>query len=239
MMRVQIVVVALGVMAASSVFAQGKGPETKGPTKAEGKGPDGKGPPAGDAKGAAKADAKGGPAAGAPMDPAAMFPKPGPETKALAPLVGNMKMAGTMKAGAMGPGSPEMATAGTHNCKWTKDQLWLDCDVKSGPTADKKAQPWMGHIHVGYDYQVKAYRSVMVDNMGVAALMEGKLDGQKLTLESVGTYMMMGKPIKSRITIDMTDPKAVKFMGEMQMDGKWMVTDEATMTKGGAKKAAE
>jgi hypothetical protein len=151
-----------------------------------------------------------------------------------------MKMVGTMKAGAMGPGSPEMATKGTHNCKWSKDQLWLDCEISSGPaTPDKKMPPWMGHIHTGYDYMNKIYRSVGVDNMGCAMMMEGKLDGQKLTLESVGTYMMMGKPVKSRITLDMTDPKAIKFMGEHQMDGKWMVSDEATLTKGGgaAKKA--
>ena len=69
--------------------------------------------------GAARAEAPpaASPPAAKPGGPPPM-PKAGPETKALAPMVGTMIGTGTMKANSMGPGSPEMPTKTTHTCKW-------------------------------------------------------------------------------------------------------------------------
>jgi len=242
----QVVVVAGTLFIGGVVSAQGKSPEAKkGPEaakpaetkKADGKGPEGaKGP---EGKGPAGKGPEGKGPEGKPVDPkaaaaemAAMFPKPGPETKALQPFIGMLKLKGTMTAGAMGPDSPAVDTKGTHSCKWTMGGLWVDCDVKDGPAVGK-APAWMGHVHVGWDYMVKMYRAVLVDNMGGAMMMEGKMDGAKLVMESVGTYQMMGKPMKSRMTFDLTDPKAIKIAEERQMDGKWVVVHESTASKGG------
>ena len=208
----------IGGVAQAQAQAQGKAPEQKPAAKAEGKGPEAKAP-----------EAKGPPSA---AEIAAMFPKPGPETKALQPFIGLLKLKGTTPAGAMGPGSPAQESKGTHSCKWSVGGLWLDCDVKNGDAAGKHPQ-WNGHVHMGWDYLNKDYRAVIVDNMGGAMMMEGKMDGQKLVLESVGNYQMMGKPTKMRMTFDLTDPKVLKVTEERQEAGKWMVVHESTGTKGG------
>ena len=46
------------------------------------------------------------------------MPKPGPETAALKPFVANLNWTGTVKAGAHGPDSPEMATRGHQRCRF-------------------------------------------------------------------------------------------------------------------------
>jgi hypothetical protein len=142
----QAVIVAGAMLVSGGAFAQGKG-DGSGKGDSKGKG-DGKGP--GEHKGggdkAAAADKAGKGAAGAeaaPADAAAMFPKAGAETKALAPFVGMLKLKGSIAPGGMGPGSPAMETKGTHNCKWTMNGLWLDCDVKDGPV-DGKMPGWVG-----------------------------------------------------------------------------------------------
>ena len=51
-------------------------------------------------------------AAATPTAPAMEMPKPGPEQDALKPFVKNSTSAGTITAGSMGPGSPEIGDQG-------------------------------------------------------------------------------------------------------------------------------
>jgi hypothetical protein len=167
-------------------------------------------------------------AAAAPAGPPAP-PTAGPETKALGFLNGNMTMTGTLKANAMGPGSPEMPSHGTHKCHWTMNNLWLACDIEDITGTGAKSMKWMGHVVAGWDFEAKGYRGFIVDNMGTSGTMTGKIDGTKLVWDS-GEAMMMGQPLKYRITMDFTDPKAIKFTDERSMKGgPYVLAEEAVM----------
>ncbi len=161
------------------------------------------------------------------------MPKPTAETKALAFLNGTLTLKGMTKEGAMAPGSPALATKGKHACKWTADKFWLDCDVEDTQGTGKTAMTWKGHMMTGWDMGAKTYRTVGVDNMGGSFVMNGKLDGNKLTLETINDINTPdGKPMKIRITFDNTDTKNIKFTDERSVAGAPMtVVEEATLSK--------
>lgn len=177
------------------------------------------------------------PEAGAPAGEEMKPPKPGPETMALKPLATTLQLSGNVPAGAMGPGSPAMTTKGSHACRWSTDKLWLNCEIKDTMGTGKQAMTWNGHMMVGWDFSAKMYRAVITDNMGTAMMLQGKMEGAKLPLESVGDYEMMGHPMKMRFTMDMTDPKAIKYTDERELgkSGKWTTFEEGTMKAGGGK----
>ena len=187
--------------------------------------------------GAAAKPADAGKPMGAPAGEEMKPPKPGPETLALKPLATTLQMSGNVPADAMGPGAPAMTTKGTHSCKWSTDKLWLNCEIKDTMGTGKQAMTWNGHMMTGWDFSAKMYRAVLTDNMGMAMMLQGKMEGSKLPLESVGDYEMMGHPMKMRFTLDLTDPKAIKFTDERELgkSGKWTTFEEGTMKAGGGK----
>jgi hypothetical protein len=205
------IVIAAALCACSTVFAQAKS--------------DGKPKPA-DKPAAAAAPAGAPPADMAP-------PKPGAETKALEPFAKSVTWTGKVPAGAMMPGMPEMPSKGKATCKWIINGLWSVCDLEDNVGTGKQAMKWQGHMVSGWDFGAKEYRGTMVDNWGISSNMKGKLDGAKLTWESMGEIMMMGQPTKIRITMDATDPKAIKFTGEHTVKGAYVVDEETVMKPAG------
>lgn len=177
------------------------------------------------------------PEAGAPSGEEMKPPKPGPETMALKPLATTLQLSGDVPAGAMGPGSAAMTTKGSHSCRWSTDKLWLNCEIKDTMGTGKQAMTWNGHMMVGWDFSAKMYRAVITDNMGTAMMLQGKMEASKLPLESVGDYEMMGHPMKMRFTMDMSDPKAIKYSDERELgkSGKWTTFEEGTLKAGGGK----
>ena len=158
------------------------------------------------------------------------MPKPGPETAALKPFVANLNWTGTVKAGAHGPDSPEMATRGHQRCRFIQGNFWAQCELQDTVGKGKAAMKWKATELVGYDLGSKGYVSYIVDDLGNAMAMKGTLEGQKLTLEGEG--MMNGEPVKERITMDATDPKAIHFTDERSVKGGPMtVTQEAVMKR--------
>jgi hypothetical protein len=183
----------------------------------------------------AKKEGKKGAASAGGAPPMPMMPKPGPETLALKPLIGALVTSGEVKAGAMGPSSPAMPAKGTHTCKWILDNLWVLCEIEDTAGAPPKAMTWKGQLIAGWDFEAKAYRGAIADNMGTINMMSGKLEGQKLVWDSSGT--MMGKPVKYRITLDFTDAKAIKFTDERQYGGSgpFVLAEEGVMKPAGGK----
>jgi hypothetical protein len=176
----------------------------------------------------AKAPAAKAPAGGDPMAAMMAMAKPGPEQEALKPFAKSVTSTGTMVAGGMGPGSPETPTKGKSTCKWIAGNMWVQCDIDETMGAGAKAMKWAGHWVFGYDNVAKAYRGVMTDNFGMMERMKGSLDGSKLTWESQDEMKIPNMPSKSRITLDATDPKNIKFTEEAFIDGKWTVHGTAT-----------
>lgn len=163
------------------------------------------------------------PPSGATAAPAEMAPpKPGPETEALKPFAHSVTTAGTIHAGAMGPNSPEMPTKGKATCKWVLGNLWVACDIEDTAGTGKTAMKWAGHLVFGWDFAAKGYRGTITDNMGMQVAFKGTLEGAKLTWETVGEMKVPNMPTKSRMTLDATDPKAIKFTEEGMMGGKWV-----------------
>jgi hypothetical protein len=216
---VQNLICLAGVLAlAAPVFAQEKKPAsvTKPAEKTTSAAP------------AAEAKQIGGPSHEAPKPPT-----PGAETKALEAFTKSVTMTGKAPAGAWGPGSPEMATKGKGTCKWEVNNLWAVCELEDTMGVGKQAMTWKGHWTYGWDFAAKAYRGVMVDSWGMAMMLDGKIEGQKITWESKGEVMMMGQPTKVRFSMDVTDPKAIKFIGEHTAAGNWVVDEESVMKPAG------
>lgn len=156
--------------------------------------------------------------------------KPGAETRALLPIAVDGKIKGKMPANAMAEGTPEMETSGKIDCEWTVDNLWLACEIKETMGTGKDAMKWSGQFMLGYDFMAKEYRATMVDNMGAASMMTGKLEGNKLILTSMFETMMDGKKCKGRFTYDWTNPKAIKLISENSTDGApFKIIEEATL----------
>lgn len=189
-----------------------------------------------DKKAPAAGAAATGAAAGAPPSAADMAPpKAGTETEALKPFAKSATWTGKVPAGAWGPSSPEMTSKGKATCKWTLNNLWATCELEDTMGTGKQAMKWQAHWTFGWDFGAKEYRGVIADTWGMAGMMKGTLEGQKLTWESMHEVMMMGHPTKMRMTMDATDPKAMKFTGEHTVGGKWIVDEETTMKTTGGK----
>lgn len=204
---------------------------TPPPKKEQPKKPETKPAAPGGATGAATGTPAGAPAGAAggttPAPPTP--PKPGPETEALKTFTKNVTWTGKVPAGAYG-NNPELPSKGKATCKWILNNLWAACDMEDTQGTGKQAVTWKGHWVYGWDFEAKEYRGTMTDSFGATVPMKGKLDGPKLTWESVSETTMMGQPTKIRITMDATDPKAVKFTGE-HTQGKNYVVDEETVMK--------
>ena len=146
-------------------------------------------------------------------------PKPGIEVKALTPLVGNFNMKGTAPAGAMGPGSPEMATHGKIICNPTLEGFWVGCEIDEEIGQGTQAMRLHIHFLLGWDREAGEYRAVGFDNTGTSTYFSGKLAGTRLTFDPIGNYSWQGQPAKERLTFDLTDAKALKFVHDISLKG--------------------
>jgi len=214
-------VVSLSAWAQAAKPAEAKPAETKAAEKAEKKA----------VEKAEKKDA-GAAAAAAPMTP----PKPSAETMKLGKLFGSKKsMSGKTAAGAMGPGSPEMAVKSTADCRAIAEKFFYACDIDETMGTGKQANTWKSHFVTGWDVNAAAYKAVMVNNMGMMMPMDGVMTDTTYQVTSTQEQMMMGEKMKVRLTWDWSDPKEAKFTNEHQVaGGAWQVFETET-SKGGVK----
>ena len=153
--------------------------------------------------------------------------KPGPETKALMRFLWNGTWTGTVKAGGMGPGSPEMEGRGRASCRWILDGLWLSCHFEQDQFINgRKILTWQAEWIIGWDIMAQEYRAVGADNNGVAFIFRGDVKGDRLVMESLGDI-----PVKLRFTWDAQDPEAVTWKNEMSIGGApWSLIEEYLLT---------
>lgn len=167
---------------------------------------------------------------------APQLPQPGPQDRAIAPLFsGTGTWTGNVPAGAMAPDSKAMTSSGKSMCRPILNNLWYTCDIQD--QMGSPAQTFRGHLVVGYDRGIDAYRAVMVDNLGTSLTeLHGTLNGKKLVLETPNATPMMGKVMKDRLTFDFTDPKNVRFTDEHQPAGSqsWQLFEQGTIHTQGA-----
>ncbi len=90
----------------------------------------------------------------------APLPKPGPEVKKLAVMVGRFTNEGEVKAGALGPNSPAMKVSGIDECKWTAGGFGLDCIETVDIGGTKEIETYIIYYNsVSRKYEEHGYRN--------------------------------------------------------------------------------
>ena len=104
--------------------------------------------------------------------------KPGPEMEALKRFHYDCEWDGTVQAGGMGPGSPEMKATGKATFRHIMDGTWLVGEFEQEQfVGGALAIKWKAHYVVGWSPHAAAYRVTYVDNNGTASLMDGSCRG--------------------------------------------------------------
>ena len=122
-------------------------------------------------------------------------PKPGPEVKKLAIMVGKFTNEGEMKAGAMGPNSPAQKATGTDDCRWTAGGFGVLCNS----TVDMAGMKATEVAIVYYDPASKMYHYHSVDSAGDVDNATGSVSGDTWTW--TGESIQGGKSMHSRFTM--------------------------------------
>jgi hypothetical protein len=104
-------------------------------------------------------------------------PKPSPEVKKLAVMVGRCMNEGEVKPGAFGPNSPAMKVSGIDDCKWTAGGFGLACTETVDIGGTKEIETDVAF----YDPISKKYEYHGIRNTGETNNQTGTLDGDTWT----------------------------------------------------------
>ena len=118
---------------------------------------------------------------------------------------------------------------------------WYAADIQDVMATGKDAMTWKGHMVVGWDAGVKAYKGFSVDNMGIAAAYSGTMDGDKFTLETDQPMSEMGQTFKDRLTWLLNSDGTAAFSDEHQLQGStdWVKFETGTIRWSGSKSSAK
>ena len=154
--------------------------------------------------------------------------KPGPEVAALAPFYRNWTWTGSIEAGGMGPGSPEMTGRGRTTTKAIQGGLWYACDFEQGQFLmdGTFVLKWQLHWVTGWDRASGEYRASCADNNGPTLdIYRGVLDRDRLVYESVQDRLP-----RLRFTHILTGPQTSRWRNEISVDGEnWSLIEEYQM----------
>ncbi len=151
-------------------------------------------------------------------------PKPGPEVKKLGYFVGTWKSEGELKENPFG--MPAGKFTSTDKCEWFSGGYNIVCHYNGkGPAG---ATHGLGIL--AYNMQDKAYTYYGIDNMGMADLSKGSVEGDSWTFTS---DMKMGdKTYHGRYSMTTSSPDSYTYKYETSEDGqKWNVAMEGKSTK--------
>jgi hypothetical protein len=104
-------------------------------------------------------------------------PRPSPEVKKLAVMVGRFTNEGEVKAGAFGPNSPALKVSGTDECKWTAGGLGLVCTETVDIGGTKETETDVAY----YDPISKKYEYHGIRNTGETNNQTGTVSGDTWT----------------------------------------------------------
>jgi hypothetical protein len=148
----------------------------------------------------------------------------GPEMEALARFHADVRWTGTIEAGGMGPGTPPMTALGWGKHHRIQDGRWIvgtyqqDQYLLDGTFVLR----WQLHWVAGWDPVTGGYRATIADNYGRADVMQGSIDGDRLTFETVGD-----RAVRLRMVWDLGDPTDMIWRNEMSVMGApWSLVEE-------------
>ena len=153
---------------------------------------------------------------------------PGPEMAALAPFYRDWTWIGSIEAGGMGPGSPEMRGAGRATCRPIQDGLWFACDFQQDQClADGTfVLTWRLHWVTGWDRPSGEYRATSADNNGPnLSIFHGRIAYDHLIYETIGEALP-----RIRLTWILDDVTHARWRNEYTLDGQaWILVEEYRM----------
>ena len=156
---------------------------------------------------------------------------PGPEVAALAPFYRDWSWSGTIEAGGMGRGSPEMKGIGHATCRLIQGGLWYACDFEQEQRlADGTfVLTWQLHWVTGWDRPSGDYRASSADNNGPnLAIYRGRIESNCLIYES-----LEARPPQIRLTWNLGDAEHATWRNEYTLDGEtWNLIEEYRMELG-------
>ena len=142
----------------------------------------------------------------------------GPEMAALAPFYRDWTWTGTIQAGGMGPGSPEMSGTGRAVCRLIQDGLWYACDFERDQLLGDGTfvLRWQLHWVTGWDRMAGEYRASSADNNGPN--LGSTADGSRATGLSTNS-LQEGLP-RIRLTWILAGPDHATWRNEFTLDGQ-------------------
>lgn len=149
---------------------------------------------------------------------------PGPEMEALARFHRDVTWSGIIAAGGMGPGTPEMTAVGSGVHERIQDGRWIvgTYEQKQYLIDGMFVLAWQLHWVAGWDPRAGEFRATVADVYGHAEVMRGRIEGERLTFESVGD-----PPVRIRLVWDLTDPRDMLWRNEMSVAGSpWSLVEE-------------
>lgn len=135
-------------------------------------------------------------------------PKPGPEVKKLAIMVGKFTNEGELKAGAMGPNSPAQKATGADDCRWAVGGFGVICNSSAEVAGMKSTEVAI----VYYDPASKRYHYHSVDSAGDIDNATGTVSGDTWTW--TGESIMGGKSMHSRFTMKVNSKDSFDYTVE-------------------------
>jgi hypothetical protein len=149
------------------------------------------------------------------QSPAAL-PKPGPEVKKLAVMIGRFTNEGEVKAGAMGPNSPAMKVSGIDECRWTAGGFGLVCAETVDIGGTKETETYV----IYYGPISNKYEEHGVRNTGEIENQTGTVSGDTWTWLGEGT--VAGKVFHTRYIMKFVSKDAYEYTDEWGEDEKPM-----------------
>ena len=144
------------------------------------------------------------------------MPKPAKEHEWLKQLEGEWTSEGEC---AGGPGQPPVKMKGSETAR-SLGGFWIHSEQKG----EIMGMALHGLLTLGYDAAKKKYVGTWVDNFGAHLwTYEGAVEGNRLTLESVGPSMEdPAKMVRYRETLEVKTPDHKVFTSARELDGKFV-----------------
>lgn len=127
---------------------------------------------------------------------------------------------GSVPEGPLGPAHKSTTSVKIHS---DLDGMWLSGRIEEAASKGNP-HPFKGMMHMGYEAGAKTFQMIFVDNTGGSATQTSPgWEGD--TMVWLGDGSMGGKKISARDTFTKKGAE-LQHLGELQMDGKWIVVQD-------------
>ncbi|HEX2911533.1 MAG TPA: DUF1579 family protein [Chloroflexia bacterium] len=151
----------------------------------------------------------------------------GPEMEALKKFMSDCDWIGSVQAGGMGQGSPEMEATGKGRFTPIMDGVWLVGDFEQNQyVSGNLLIIWKMHFIVGWNPTTQSYKIALVDNNGTADLMSGRIEGNRFMAEN-----SPGGPVRLELVWELVGDGTIKWTNRCSInEGPWFVVEEYICT---------